>query len=94
MIPGRSGSTVRAYATTTLPDLTSIDRAPISGYQATTIQALPGMGYVFRLDEADGTHFGAVRVQYVAKDFVVLDWAYQIGVGNVELSAGRPVTGH
>jgi hypothetical protein len=93
MIPARSGSTVRAYATTAVPDLTSIDHAPIAGYQGTTIQALPGMGYVFRVDEADGTHFGAVRVQYVAKDFVVFDWAYQIGVGNVELSARRPVSG-
>ncbi len=94
LIPGRSGSMLRAYATTTLPDLTSIDRAPVSGYQATSIQALPGMGYVFRLDEADGTHYGAVRVQYVAKDFLVFDWAYQTGVGNVELSAGKPSGGH
>jgi hypothetical protein len=93
MTPARSGSMVRAYATTTLPDLTSIDRAPPSGYQATAIQAAPGIGYVFRLDEADGTHYGAMRVQYVAKDFVVFDWAYQIGVGNPELSAGRAVGG-
>jgi hypothetical protein len=90
MTPARSGSTVSVYATTTLPDLTSIDRAPISGYQATAIQTLPSMGCVFRLDEADGTHYGALRVQYVAKDFVVFDWAYQTAVGNVELSAGKP----
>jgi len=94
LIPARGGSTVRTYATTTLPDLTSIDRAPLSGYQATSIQALPGMGYVFRLDEADGTHYGAIRVQYVAKDFLVFDWAFQTGIGNVELSAGRPSGGH
>lgn len=93
LTPARTGSTVRAYATTTLPDLTSIDRAPLGGYQGTAIQVLPAMGYVFRLDEADGTHYGAIRVQYVAKDFVVFDWAYQIGIGNVELSAGKPVGG-
>jgi len=90
MTPARAGSAVRTYATTAVSDLTSIDRAPISGYQATAIQALPGVGYVFQLDEADGTHYGALRVQYVTRDFVVFDWAYQIGVGNVELSAGKP----
>ena len=89
LTPARSGSTVRTYAPTTIPDLTSIDHTPLAGYQAGTIQATPGMGYVFRLDQSDGTHYGALRVQFVAKDFVVFDWAYQVGVGNIELSAGR-----
>lgn len=91
LTPARTGSVVSAYSATILPDLTSIDRAPLAGYQATSIQAAPGMGYVFRLDEADGTHYGAMRVQYVATNFVVFDWSYQNGVGNPELSAGRPV---
>ena len=94
LTPARTGSTVRAYATTTLPDLTSIDRAPIAGYQSAAIQVLPAMGYVFRLDGMDGTHYGAIRVQYVTKDFMVFDWSYQNAVGNVELSAGKDMVGH
>jgi hypothetical protein len=90
LTPKRVGSTVRTYASTPVASLTAIDRAPITGYQTAAIQATPGMGYVFRLDEADGTHYGALRVQYVAPTFIVFDWSYQIGVGNPELSAGRP----
>jgi hypothetical protein len=89
--PARVGSTGRLYSTTPVNDLMAIDHAPIAGYLTTAVQAMPGMGYVFRLDEADGTHYAAARVQFVAPTFVVIDWAYQIGVGNLELSIGRPV---
>ena len=91
--PARPGSIFSAYAATSVTDLTSIDRAPLAGYQATPIQAASGIGYVFRLDEGDGTHYAAIRVQYVAPTFVVFDWSYQTGVGNPELSAGKPPVG-
>jgi hypothetical protein len=87
--PARSGSTLRAYQSATVPDLTSIDRAPLSGYSATPLQALPGMAYVFQLTETDGTHFAAMRVQYVTADFVIFDWAYQDAAGNAELYRGK-----
>jgi hypothetical protein len=90
MTPGRVGSTVRSYQTATIPELGTIDRAPPTGYTSSPLEALPGVGYVFRLEESDGPHYGAMRVQFVTKDFVVFDWAYQTGVGNPELSAGKP----
>lgn len=93
LTPARVGSTVRSYQATSVPDLKAIDRAPLSGYGSSAIEAVAGLGYVFRLEESDGTHYGAVRVQFVTKDFIVLDWAYQNGVGNPELSAGRPTGG-
>lgn len=89
LTPARLGATVRSYAAS-VSDLTAIDRAPLTGYQSAAIQAVPGTGYVFRVDEADGAHFASLRVQYVTKDFIVFDWGYQVGIGNPELSAGRP----
>lgn len=86
MTPARVGATLRVYQSTTVPDLTAVDRAPLSGYAATPLEVVPGMAYVFQLAETDGTHYAALRVQFVTKDFVVFDWAYQNGVGNAELS--------
>ena len=48
-------------------------------------------GYVARLVESDGTHYGALRVAFVGPDYVVFDWAYQSAVGNPELSRGGVV---
>jgi hypothetical protein len=84
--PARSGATMMLYSTNQVTDLTSIDRAPSSGFGAVSIQAQPGFGYVFRLQKADGIHFGAVRVAYVAADYVVFDWSYQSAPGNAELN--------
>lgn len=84
--PGRSGVTMMLYATAPVTDLTSIDRAPSSGFGATTIQAVPGFAYVFRLQKTDGIHFAAARVAYVAADYVVFDWSYQSSIGNPELN--------
>jgi hypothetical protein len=36
-------------------------------------------------------HYGAVRVAYIAANYVVFDWSYQSAMGNVELSR-VPVT--
>jgi hypothetical protein len=89
LTPSRTGSSVRTFASTPISSLTAIDRAPIAGYQSSAVQATPGTGYVFRLDEADGTHYGALRVQYLGPTFVIFDWSYQIGAGNPELSTSR-----
>ena len=84
--PGRAASTVVLYSAAPVADLTSVDRAPSSGYAAQSLQAIPGLAYVFRLQNADGVHFAAVRVAFVTNDYAVFDWSYQSAPGNVELS--------
>jgi hypothetical protein len=84
--PARSDVLMATYGTGRIPDLTSIDRASASTLASVTIQAVPGYGYVFSTNKSDGVHYGAVRVAYVAQDYVVFDWSYQSGVGNIELS--------
>jgi hypothetical protein len=74
------------FGSTPVIDLTSIDRAPSTGYSSATIQAVPGFAYIFRIQKADGVHFAAARVAYVAADYVVFDWSYQSAPGNAELS--------
>lgn len=84
--PGRPGVSMTLYAGAPVTDLTSIDRAPPNGFAATAVAAQPGYAYVFRLEKADGVHFAAVRVAYIATDYVVFDWSYQSAVGNPELN--------
>lgn len=88
MTPSRVGSAMRAYQSTAVPDLSAVDRAPLSGYSATALELTPGLAYVFQLQESDGTHYSVMRVQFVTRDFIVFDWAYQNGVGNPELRRG------
>ena len=89
--PVRASGRVAVYGNTPIPDLTSLDRAPSSGYAFVQVEALPGYAYVFLSVQADGVHYGAVRVAYVGRDYVVLDWAYQSAPGNVELIRLAPV---
>jgi hypothetical protein len=84
--PARPGSTMSLYSAKPVGDLTSIDRAPSSGYSSSRVEAVPGYAYVFRVTKADGTHFAAARVAFVTKDYVVFDWSYQGGPGNSELN--------
>ena len=83
--PIRTSERVLVYGNAQIPDLTSIDRAPQTGYAFIQVEAVPGYAYVFTSTQADGVHFGAVRVSYVARDYVVIDWAYQIAPNNAEL---------
>lgn len=87
--PARIGATMRLFQDASIADLSEIDRAPLTGYASTGIAVLPGDGYVFRLEESDGVHYGAIRVQYATSQYVVFDWAYQNGVGNPELAKRR-----
>lgn len=84
--PARSGVTMMLYSSQPVADLTSIDRAPATGFNAVNIQAVPGYAYVFRIVKSDGVHFAAARVAFVTSDYVVFDWSYQTSVGNAELS--------
>jgi hypothetical protein len=94
LTPVRAGTGVE-YADDTRPmdDLTSIDFAPDQVYQTTSIQAVPGFGYIFEMDGQDGfKRYGALRVTHVGQDFLIVDWAFQTDPGNPELmltSGGR-----
>jgi hypothetical protein len=87
LMPERAGTTVALYGNQAIEDLTSIDVAPIDGFSADGIEALPGFGYVFEMDGGDGfARYGAVRVTHVGADFLIFDWSYQTDPGNPELS--------
>ena len=84
--PARSDVLMGTYGSMPVPDLTSIDRASGITLSNATIQATPGYGYVFSTHKSDGVHYGAVRIAYVAQNYVVFDWSYQSAMGNVELT--------
>ena len=86
--PARTDVLMATYGTAPVPDLTAIDRAPTSTLASVTIEAVPGYGYVFRTRKADGLHYGAVRIAFVAQNYIVFDWSYQSAVTNPELSRG------
>lgn len=69
-------------------------RAPTAGYQTTPISISPEFSYVFRVPEADGIHYGVVRVTMLGSDqqgrsLAIFDWAYQLRAGDVRLNVGR-----
>jgi hypothetical protein len=84
--PASANVTIANYGTAPAPDLTSIDKAPVSRLANVAIEAVPGYGYVFGTRKSDGLHYAAVRIAFVAQDYIVFDWAYQSAVGNIELS--------
>lgn len=85
--PVRAAATLRTFnGGATISSLTEIDIAPVGGYGRTPLQAVPGRGYVFELNEADGfPRYGAVRVSAIGPEYVILDWSYQTDFGNPEL---------
>ena len=85
--PARAATSVTTYGTLAVDDLTSIDIAPVAGYGRTAVQAVPGFGYVFQMNEGDGfPRYGALRVTAVGADYLIVDWAYQTDPGNPELA--------
>ena len=85
--PVRFGTQVVLYGNNPVEDLTSIDFAPVGGYETTPIQALPRWGYVFEMLAGDPfARFGAIRVTHVNRDYLIFDWSYQTDPGNPELS--------
>lgn len=90
LTPVRSGTELRLYSTQPIADLTSINVAPVSGYAAVALQALPRYGYVFRMNPGDGFYrYGAIRVTHVGREYMIFDWSYQTDRGNPELAVGR-----
>jgi hypothetical protein len=102
--PVRTGTRVALYSASPIDDLTSIDLAPVGGYDTVGISAEPGFGYVFEMDGGDGfVRYGGLRVTHVGTDFIIFDWSYQTDHGNPDLSVsggkvsaggGLVVTGH
>lgn len=56
-----------------------------SGYAFIEAEAVAGDAYVFAIPQVDGVHYGARRVAYTGRDYVVLDWSYQTAPNNAEL---------
>ena len=87
LIPERTGTVVALYSDEPIEDLTSIDIAPVSGYSRDGIQAVPGFGYVFQMDEGDiYPRYGGLRATHVGVEYMIFDWSYQTDPGNPELS--------
>jgi hypothetical protein len=90
LVPVRTGTTVVPWGAGPVADLTDIDVAPASGYGRAPVEALPGFGFVFRMDGGDGFHrFGALRITHAGPTLVIVDWAFQTDPGNRELVIGR-----
>jgi hypothetical protein len=86
IVPQFAGDSVQLYdSTQAVPDLTSIDFAPASGYTRNMIQAVPGFGYVFQRNENGQYHYAALRVTAVGRRYVIFDWSAQTDPGNPEL---------
>jgi len=87
MVPERTGTEMMFYDNDPIPDLTSIDIAPATGFSRLAHQAVPMYGYVFQMDVGDGfPRYGAIRVTHVGTQYMIFDWSYQTDPGNPELA--------
>jgi hypothetical protein len=84
IVPVYSGTSMRTYGW--VPDVTSIDFAPVGGYSRDSLAAQVGYGYVFKMIDGADLHYGAVRVTHVGRRYLILDWSLQTDPGNPELS--------
>jgi hypothetical protein len=80
----RAESRVATYSAAPVSELTSIDRAPATGYSEAA-RVLAGFGYVFRIQYPEGVRHAAVRVLHIANDHIVFDYSIQTKLGSVEL---------
>lgn len=85
----RTGVKVAPYGVSPVTGLTSIDRAPTTGYADSTALS-DGFGYVVRLPAPDGRHYGAIRVVHSTADYVLFDFSYQNQPNNPELLRTAP----
>lgn len=92
IVPVYANTTMRPYGW--IPDVTSIDLAPVSGYSRDSLRAQVGYGYVFKMVDGADLHYGAFRVTHVGRQYLILDWSMQTDPGNPELAprAGLPAT--
>ncbi len=70
-------------------DCTDVSVAPTTNYATGVFEMLPQTTYVVRVNDTDGVHYGAIRVEFLGFDaadaIMIFDWAYQLQPGNVNL---------
>src|SRR3989454_1989030 len=95
IVPVYTGTSMQLYSASPIPDLTSIDLAPASGYSGDSLLARPGFGYVFEIVDGSLVHYGALRTTFVGRQYVIFDWSVQTDPGNPELAPphGPTLTG-
>jgi hypothetical protein len=70
-----------------LIDLPYVDYAPDTGWSPTgQAEAIVGHSYIVRITSGQGINYAKLAVKAVASSTVTLDWAYQVVVGNPELT--------
>lgn len=70
-----------------LIDLVYVDVAPDAGWSPSgQAEAIEGHSYIARIVGGQGENFAKIHVKAVASSTVTLDWAYQVVVGDPELT--------
>ncbi len=89
IVPVFGGTQLQLYSANPIADLTSINYAPASGYSRDSLLARPGFGYVFKMVDASGLHYGALRMTHVGRQYVIFDWSVQTDPGDPQLAPPR-----
>jgi hypothetical protein len=70
-------------------DCTDVSVAPTINYQSGLFEMFAQTTYVVRVNDTDGVHYGALRVEFLGFDgpdaIMIFDWAYQLQPGNTNL---------
>ena len=85
IVPVFTGTQLQLYSATPIADLTSMDLAPASGYTRDSLQARPGFGYVFAIQDVGVLHYGALRMTHVGRQYAIFDWSVQTAPSNPDL---------
>jgi len=74
-------------------DCTDVSVAPTTNYATGLFEMIPQTTYVVRVNDTDGVHYGAIRVEFLGFDqadaIMIFDWAYQLQPGNLNLVSPR-----
>jgi len=70
-------------------DCTDVSVAPTTNYATGLFEMLPQTTYVIRVNDTDGFHYGAIRVEFLGFDssdaIMIFDWSFQLQAGNPNL---------
>lgn len=70
-------------------DCTDVSVAPTTNYATGLFELFPQTTYVVRVNDTDGFHYGAIRVEFLGFDqsdaIMIFDWSFQLQPGNVNL---------
>jgi hypothetical protein len=104
LVPGPGTEVYDGYFETTAlrcgpgadKDCIAVDQAPLTGYAVRDLPLYPQSTYVLKVTGDDGKRrYGAIRVTLLGYDqadsaLMIFDWAYQLQVGNPNLSPRQP----